>query len=84
MIAPEDDELKVGDRSNDHKDQHVDEPVEAEVEHDLGMVEGSEVDDKVVGEVGRALSIESVIHLAGDNATLGFGHLVVPESQLHL
>ena len=67
MIAPEDEELTVRNGSNHHKDQHVDEPVKAKVEHDLGMIEGSKIDDKIVREVSFALSVKSIVHLACDN-----------------
>ena len=83
-VKVEDDELKVGDGPEHHKDQHVDEPIETKVEHDLGVVEGRELDDKVVCEVGITFRVKSVIHLAGDNATLRVGYLVVAKGQLHV
>lgn len=45
VIAPKDDELKIRDGSDHHKNQHVDEPVKAKVEHDLCMIERSEIDN---------------------------------------
>lgn len=70
VIAPKDDELKIRDGSDDHKDKHVDEPIKAKVEHDLGVVKRSEFNDKIVSEVCRAFNIKSIVNLTIDNATL--------------
>jgi hypothetical protein len=37
VIAPEDNELEIGDKSNYDEDQHVDVPLEAKVEQNLSV-----------------------------------------------
>lgn len=52
VVDEEDEELQVGDQSDHHEDDHIDVPVEAEVQQNLGVAERCEVQLQLVCEVG--------------------------------
>jgi len=57
VVDPEDDKLQIRNNADDDKNQHVDIPLEAEIEQYFGMVEGGKINFQLVVKINGACGI---------------------------